>query len=121
MTGTLPPFGRAVAELRRQGRCPVSGTVLVLVDHWPETRPERTSYPRVVLPADAAPDAFDWSFLTGLDAVVVAYPTLTGRERLRALLRCLLAAEPVRLLVADRERSRIHWIKSASRGVEFQP
>lgn len=115
----LPPFGRPLADMRRQGLRPASGTVIVLADHWPETKPERTSYPRVVLPADAEPGTIDWRFLSDLDALVLWLRTLTTPERLRALLRDLLAADPRRLIVIDREREGLYWVKSVGRGVEL--
>lgn len=114
----LPPFGRAVADLRRQGLRPLSGAVRLYVDHWPECRLEHTSYPPVVLPDDAEPDAFDWRFLIDLDVFLMWCPDLTASDRLRALLRCLLSAEPQRLIVVDRNAKQMHWVKSVGLGIE---
>ena len=115
--GKLPPFGRAVADVIRRGYRP-AGAVRVLADHWPAQPLERTSYPPVVLPPEGKPEAFDWRFLAGLDVLVMLRRRLTSRERLRSLLRCLLAADPRRLLVFDLDNHRSYWVKSVARGLE---
>lgn len=115
----LPPFGRRIADLRKRGLRP-AGTVWVMADQWPKFTPERTSNPRVVLPADGDPEHYDWRFLSGLDVIVKHCRSRTGRGRLRALLRALLRANPLRLIVADCEARKIWFIKSVARGIEVQ-
>lgn len=117
--GKLPPLARAVVGVIRKGYSP-AGAVRVLPDHWPDQRPVRTSYPPVVLPPDVAPDIFDWRFLAGLDVIVMHRRSLTERDRLRELLRCLLGADPRRVLVFDLERHRTHWVKSVLVGQEVR-
>lgn len=70
------------------------------------------------MPEDATPESFDWSFVANLDVLVLHRRNVTSRDRLRDLLRSLLAANPTRLIVIDCERSKVWFIKSASRGVE---
>ncbi len=70
----MPPFGRPLAEARRQGLAPLlpAGYFLVLVG-WNLHReiPDQTRFPRVVLPIDEPIEAFDLSALVGLDVRVL--------------------------------------------------
>lgn len=128
----LPPYARPLIELRRQGLRPASQTVIVLLDRWPPNehfdgageviRPGRASqlqYPKVTIPPDSDPSAFDFGFVRDLEVIVGVWRSSTEPPRVRAALRAVLAANPRILLALDMEHERKAWfIKSLSRGVE---
>lgn len=118
----LPAYARPLAELRRRGQRPASGTVIVRLDCWPpKNRPAMVLWPQIVVAKDQDPAALDFAFLADLDAVVLCRRSLSAPARLRALLSAILAANPERLLILDPENNGRAWlVKSAARGVEVQ-
>ena len=116
----LPAYARALVDLRSRGMRPASQTVVIRLDRWPaKDRPTRVAGPQVVVPTDKAPATMDFGFLADLEAVVMFWRSLSSSDRLRDLLRSILAAKPKILLVLDAERDGRAWfVKSLSRGVE---
>jgi hypothetical protein len=113
----LPAYARPLAEARRQGLRPASNTVKVFLDFWPpRNRPAHVWIPSVVIPVDADPQALLWSFLEGLDAILLVRQELSAPERVRSALRAILMGNPTRLVVlAD---GRMWFAKSAADGIE---
>jgi hypothetical protein len=82
----LPPYGAAALDAVRNRRS-LNTFIMVGPNAWNR---HRKSLNRVVLPPDASPRDFDWSFLKGQSPLVIADDA--DPERVRELLRLLLRA-----------------------------
>lgn len=113
----LPPFGKALADAVLRGLQPKGRQVMIYADCWP---PSPAPFVSLTLPWDAAPEAFDWRMVAGLDAFVKV-PAPCDDDRLHRLLTELVACKPRRLIVLQGTAPHARFIVSAARGLEVQP
>ena len=117
----LPAYARQIVELRRQGHVPAQMMLTIRLDSWPpEERPACVAVPQIVCPPDADPEDLDFGFVEGLDVQTAFWPSISDQDRLRCLLRQVLACSPRRLWVLNMEQHRLRMVKSLERGVEVQ-
>ena len=112
----MPPYSKCLVAARRLGKVPESETVALHVD----CAPPKSTDPRIAHLAtfrEQDPAELDFSCIRGLD-VFVLRRRVTPNDRLRAVLRAVLAGEPRRLVVLA--EAGPFWIKSVARGVEFR-
>tara|TARA_R110002049_G_scaffold94635_7_gene232810 strand:+ start:626 stop:1078 length:453 start_codon:yes stop_codon:yes gene_type:complete len=132
----LPAFARELDALRRSGHRPAGETVLLHLDSWPPRQHRTRSpdgdeiivpgpapqvrWPRVTVPSDADPEELRFDFLRDLDVLVAHRRSRTTPQRLRALLRELLAANARAVVVLDEDLvpPKLWHVKSITRGVE---
>lgn len=111
----LPPFGRALRELRLRGMVPTS-QIVVSLDTWNYGR----AFAQVVIPPELDPSILNFDFIAGLDCVVVRDPEITAEDRRDAVLRELLANDPASLRCIDLgDPVRWLWVKSRQVGIEL--
>lgn len=119
----LPAFAKPLAKARAMGLRPESNTVRIRLDSWP-TRdlPARVHIPTLVVPPDAAPEDLDFSPLRDLEIFLHAWRSLTPPERVSAVLRGILAANPAVVILIQQDPQPgepvATFIKSRGRGVE---
>ena len=116
----LPGYARELADARARGLVPAQRQVVVYLDRWPAA-PVVALGPALCCPPEAVPDRLDWRYLAAL-SVLVRVPATVPAERLRALLRELVAVRPKRLiLLRDGAQPVAEFIVSEARGLEVQP
>jgi hypothetical protein len=95
----LPPFGRAIWDLRKRGRVPVGDVLIVAgwnrMKGWPW---------RVVVPDDVDPAAFDYSFVAGISCRISA----SSRDRMDLVAAAVKPYRPRRLVGVTLEPPAIH-------------
>lgn len=118
----LPPFARELADARRHGLVPQtqSGWFHVCLG-WGVSRliPDKSAYPRVVLPLDAAIQDYDLRPLAGLDLKLVYSP---GDEaRMEEVADLLLAIRPRTLTAHSVPFAEGTWRTWQGRGETLLP
>ena len=89
----MPPYGAAVLDAVRNGRT-LNTFIMAGPDAWNR---HKKRLDRVVLPPDASPSDFDWSFLKGQSPLVIA----DNADPTRAGIAAPIAAR-------SREHGRLH-------------
>lgn len=121
----LPPFGKELMDLRRQGLVPKPllgfGHILVAIDDWTLGKGVANAalVARVVVPEDAEPHTLDFLFVAGLTVLVAYRPSRTMPDRLNAIILQLLRFRPLQFRVVDMDRPAMGFlVKSSSVGIE---
>lgn len=112
----MPPYSKGLVAARRRGQIPESETVALHVD----CAPPKSTDPRIAHLAtfrEQDPAELDFACVKDLDVFALRRRN-TGNDRLRAVLRAVLAGEPRRLAVLT--ASGPFWVKSSA-GLEFRP
>lgn len=113
----MPPYSKSLVAARRLGQIPESETVALHVDY----SPPKSTDPRIAHLATfhgQDPSELDFACVKDLDVFALRRRN-TPNDRLRAVLRAVLAGEPRRLVVLA--EAGPFWIKSVARGLEFRP
>lgn len=103
---SLPAYGKALIDKRRQGIVPENGRVFIF-DGWPKKPPPPEFGWYAVVPRETAPE-LDYSFARGLDCIAV------GQTMADAIVlgHCILPFKPKRLtLLCPSGHADMPWPK----------
>lgn len=113
----LPAYAGPLAQARARDLVPKHRQVVIHLDRWPRSGVSSLG-PVICCPTGTAPERLEWRYLAALNVLVIV-PPHAQEDRVRGLVRELVAVRPLRLiLLRPGGTPAAQFIISEARGLE---